>query len=34
MVTIQIQNGQVQTVFPADVANAQFMYPTPPFGSR
>jgi branched-chain amino acid transport system substrate-binding protein len=34
MVTIQIQNGQVQTVFPANVANAQFMYPTPPFGSR
>ena len=34
MVTIQIQNGVVQTVFPANVANAQLQYPTPPFGSR
>jgi branched-chain amino acid transport system substrate-binding protein len=34
MVTIQIQNGQVQTVYPPDVANAQLQYPTPPFGSR
>ncbi|HEX6800264.1 MAG TPA: amino acid ABC transporter substrate-binding protein [Ktedonobacterales bacterium] len=34
MVTIQIQNGVVQTVFPADVANATLQYPTPPFGSR
>jgi branched-chain amino acid transport system substrate-binding protein len=34
MVTIQIQNGQVQTVYPSDVANAQLQYPTPAFGSR
>jgi branched-chain amino acid transport system substrate-binding protein len=34
MVTIQIQNGVVQTVYPANVANAQLQYPTPPFGSR
>ena len=34
MVTIQIQNGAVQTVFPANVANTQLQYPTPPFGSR
>ena len=34
MVTIQIQNGVVQTVYPANVANAQMQYPTPPFGSR
>ncbi|HEX9133839.1 MAG TPA: amino acid ABC transporter substrate-binding protein [Ktedonobacteraceae bacterium] len=30
MATIQIQNGALVTVFPADVANAQLMYPTPP----
>ncbi len=34
MATVQIQNGQLVTVFPADVANAQMIYPTPPFGSR
>lgn len=34
MVTIQIQNGVVNTVFPSDVANAKMQYPTPPFGSR
>jgi branched-chain amino acid transport system substrate-binding protein len=34
MVTIQIQNGKVVTVFPADVANATLQYPTPPFGQR
>lgn len=34
MATVQIQNGQLVTVFPADVANAQITYPTPPFGSR
>ena len=34
MVTIQIQSGQVVTVFPKDVANADFKYPTPPFGQR
>ncbi|MGE5334411.1 MAG: amino acid ABC transporter substrate-binding protein [Nitrososphaerota archaeon] len=34
MVTIQIQQGKVVTVFPADVANASFQYPTPPFGQR
>ncbi len=34
MVTIQIQNGQVQTVYPSNVANAQLQYPTPAFGSR
>lgn len=30
MATIQIQNGSLVTVFPADIANAQLMYPTPP----
>jgi branched-chain amino acid transport system substrate-binding protein len=34
MVTIQIQSGKVVTVFPTDVANASFQYPTPPFGQR
>jgi branched-chain amino acid transport system substrate-binding protein len=34
MATIQIQNGKLVTIFPADVANAQMIYPTPPFGSR
>ncbi|MFI5273640.1 MAG: amino acid ABC transporter substrate-binding protein [Ktedonobacterales bacterium] len=34
MVTIQIQSGHVQTVYPSNVANAQLQYPTPPFGSR
>ncbi|HEX6544158.1 MAG TPA: amino acid ABC transporter substrate-binding protein [Ktedonobacterales bacterium] len=34
MVTIQIQSGKVVTVFPSDVANAKFQYPTPPFGQR
>ena len=34
MVTIQIQQGQVVTVYPSNVANATFQYPTPPFGSR
>jgi branched-chain amino acid transport system substrate-binding protein len=34
MVTIQIQQDQVQTVYPSNVANAQLQYPTPPFGSR
>lgn len=34
MVTTQIQNGNLVTVFPSDVANAQFVYPTPPFGQR
>jgi branched-chain amino acid transport system substrate-binding protein len=34
MATIQIQNGKLVTVFPADVANAQLIYPTPAFGSR
>lgn len=34
MATIQIQNGKLVTVYPADVANAQLIYPTPPFGSR
>src|SRR5579863_3166337 len=30
MATIQIQNGSVVTVYPANIANAQLMYPTPP----
>jgi branched-chain amino acid transport system substrate-binding protein len=30
MATIQIQNGQLVTVYPPDVANAQLAYPTPP----
>ncbi len=34
MATIQIQNGHLVTVYPPDVANAQTMYPTPPFSSR
>lgn len=34
MVTIQIQKGQVVTVYPSDVANATFQYPTPAFGQR
>jgi len=34
MVTIQIQNGKVVTVYPSNVANATLQYPTPPFGSR
>lgn len=34
MVTIQIQNGVVNTVFPAEIANAKMTYPTPNFGSR
>jgi branched-chain amino acid transport system substrate-binding protein len=34
MVTIQIQNGKVVTVYPSDVANAAIQYPTPSFGSR
>ncbi len=34
MATIQIQNGQVVTVYPPDVANVQLQYPTPPFSSR
>jgi branched-chain amino acid transport system substrate-binding protein len=34
MATIQIQHGQAVTVFPRAVANAQMVYPTPPFGRR
>lgn len=34
MVTIQIQNGQVVTVYPSNVANASMTYPTPAFGQR
>lgn len=34
MVAMQIQNGQVVTVYPAAVANATMQYPTPAFGSR
>lgn len=34
MATIQIQNGKLVTVYPANIANAQMIYPTPPFGSR
>jgi branched-chain amino acid transport system substrate-binding protein len=34
MATIQIQGGKLVTVFPANVANAQMVYPTPEFGSR
>jgi branched-chain amino acid transport system substrate-binding protein len=34
MVAMQIQNGQVVTVYPANVANATLQYPTPAFGSR
>jgi branched-chain amino acid transport system substrate-binding protein len=34
MAAIQIQNGKIVTVYPADIANAPLTYPTPPFGSR
>jgi branched-chain amino acid transport system substrate-binding protein len=34
MVTVQIQGGQLVTVFPSSVANASLTYPTPAFGSR
>ncbi len=34
MVTFQIQNGKLFTVYPANVASATMTYPTPPFGSR
>ncbi len=34
MVTIQIQNGKVVTVYPSDVANATMIYPSPAFGQR
>lgn len=34
MVTIQIQNGKVVTVYPANVANAAMVYPSPAFGIR
>lgn len=34
MATIQIQNGQLVTVYPSDIANGQLQYPTPAFGSR
>ena len=34
MATIQIQYGHLVTVYPLDSANAQMIYPTPPFGSR
>ena len=34
MATTQIQSGQLVTVFPTDIANATFQYPTPAFGSR
>ena len=30
MATLQIQNGSLVTVYPANVANAQMVYPTPP----
>lgn len=34
MVTTQIENGVLDTVYPSNVANAQMIYPTPPFGQR
>ncbi|GER85261.1 branched-chain amino acid ABC transporter substrate-binding protein [Thermogemmatispora aurantia] len=34
MATIQIQNGQVVTVYPKEIANAQLLYPTPPLSQR
>jgi branched-chain amino acid transport system substrate-binding protein len=30
MATIQVQNGALVTVYPANIANAQLVYPTPP----
>jgi branched-chain amino acid transport system substrate-binding protein len=34
MATTQIQSGTLVTIFPTDIANASFQYPTPPFGQR
>lgn len=34
MVTIQVQDGKVVTVYPSDVANAKLTYPAPAFGNR
>jgi branched-chain amino acid transport system substrate-binding protein len=34
MVTVQIQEGKIITVYPADVANGKIQYPTPPFSQR
>ncbi|GAC1662395.1 MAG: hypothetical protein NVS9B15_25740 [Acidobacteriaceae bacterium] len=34
MATIQIQHGNLVTVYPKKVANKKLVYPTPPFGSR
>lgn len=34
MATIQIQHGTLKTVYPKNIANAKFIYPTPPFGQR
>lgn len=34
MVAVQIQRGEVMTIYPQDVANAQIAYPSPPFGNR
>lgn len=34
MATTQIQNGGLVTIFPTNIANATFQYPTPPFGQR
>lgn len=34
MATIQIQHDRLVTVFPRNIANAKFVYPTPPFGQR
>jgi branched-chain amino acid transport system substrate-binding protein len=34
MATTQIQNGQLFTIYPSDVANGTLQYPTPPFGQR
>ncbi len=34
MATIQIQDGKIVTVYPAEIANEQIMYPTPAFANR
>jgi branched-chain amino acid transport system substrate-binding protein len=34
MATIQIQNGDIVTVYPQDVASATLQFPTPPFSER
>jgi branched-chain amino acid transport system substrate-binding protein len=34
MAAIQIQNGNIATVYPQDIANTKLQFPTPPFSDR